>query len=203
MIWVGLAGALGAIVPPRWRSWVFAVPVAALCLSGFVIVQALATTWAEAWQRQQTILADIHTRLPSLEDGTTIILDGTCPYVGPGIVFESNWDLAGALETRYGDPTVRADVVTANLSVDEGGLSTRLYVDHIARYDYDPRLFVFDARDSALRPLPDADTAHAWWTTRQELDCPRGGAGYGTVLFSWDRWYRQLEAANLWGRSSS
>jgi hypothetical protein len=199
MIWIGLAGVVTATVPPRWRAWVFAVPVAALCLSGFLIVHGLAASWAEAWQRQQAILADIRTRLPTLETGTTIILDGTCPYVGPGIVFESNWDLAGALETRYGDPTVRADVVSANLSVDEEGLSTRLYVDHIARYEYDRRLLVFDARNSAVRPLPDTDTARAWWATRQEPDCPRGGAGYGTVLFSWDGWYRRFETAYLWG----
>lgn len=203
MIWVGLAGAATALVPPGWRAWVFAVPVAALCLSGFLIVQGLAAAWAEAWQRQQTILADIQTRLPSLEDRTTIILDGICPYVGPGIVFESNWDLAGALETRYGDPTVRADVVSANLSVNDDGLSTRLYADQIARYDYGRRLFVFDARDSALRSLPDADTARAWWTTRQEPDCPHGAAGYGTTLFSWDGWYRRLETAYLWGESRS
>ena len=199
MIWIGLAGAMASTVPPRWRAWVFAVPVALVCLSGFLIVHGLATTWAEAWQRQQAILADIQTRLPDLEDGTTIILDGSCPYVGPGIVFESNWDLAGALETQYGDPTVRADVVSANLSVDEDGLSTRLYVDHIARYEYDRRLLVFDARNSAVRPLPDAEAARTWWNTRREPACPRGGAGYGTVLFSWDGWYHRFETAYLWG----
>jgi hypothetical protein len=198
MIWIGLAGALAAALPPRWRAWVFAVPVAAVCLSSFLIVHGLATTWAEAWQRQQAILGDIQTRLPDLESGTTIILDGSCPYVGPGIVFESNWDLAGALETRYGDPTVRADVVSASLSVDEDGLSTRLYADHIARYEYDRRLLVFDARDSAVRPIPDADAARAWWNTRREPACPRGAAGYGTVLFSWDGWYRRLETGYLW-----
>jgi hypothetical protein len=199
MIWVGLAGALSAAVPSRWRAWAFAVPVAGLCLSGFLVVHGLASTWAEAWQRQQAILADIRTHLPILEADTTIILDGACPYVGPGIVFESNWDLAGALETRYGDPSVRADVVSADLSVDDEGLSTRLYVDHTARYNYGPRLLVFDARDSSLRPLPDAEAARAWWRTRRELACPHGGAGYGVTLFSWDRWFRQVETAHLWG----
>jgi hypothetical protein len=199
MIWIGIAGAVSVATPSHWRAWIFAVPVAALCLSGFLIVHGLAATWAEAWQRQQTLLADIRTHLPVLEPGTTIILDGACPYVGSGIVFESNWDLAGALETRYGDPTVRADVVSANLGVDDEGLSTRLYVDHTARYDYDRQLLVFDARNSAVRPLKDADAARTWWATRQEPDCPRGGAGYGTVLFSWDGWYRRLETAHLWG----
>jgi hypothetical protein len=199
MIWIGLAGAVSAAAPSRWRAWVFAVPVAALCLSGVLIVQGLAATWAEAWQRQQTILADIRTRLPALEPGTTIILDGACPYVGSGIVFESNWDLAGALETRYGDSTVRADTVSATLSVGYDRVSTRLYIDHVARYDYDRRLLVFDARDSTLRPLPDARAARAWWSTRQQLDCPRGAAGYGTTLFKWDGWYRRFETAHLWG----
>lgn len=199
MIWVGLAGALSVVVPPRWTAWAFAAPIGALSLSGFLILNGLAANWAEAWDRQQATLADIGTNLPALEPGTTIILDGTCPYVGPAIVFESNWDLAGALETRYGDPTIRADVTSANLTVGEDGLSTRLYLDHIARYAYDRRLLVFDARDSTLQPLPDARSARAWWAARPTTRCPRGGAGYGTISFSWDTRYRQLENSSLWG----
>jgi hypothetical protein len=202
MIWVGLAGALSVAVPPRWRAWrtwAFAAPIGALSLSGFLIVNGLAAHWAEAWDRQQATLEEIRTRLPALEPGTTIILDGTCPYVGPAIVFESNWDLAGALETRYGDPTVRADVTSANLTVGEDRLSTRLYLDHVAHYAYDRRLLVFDARDSTLQPLPNARSARAWWAARPTTRCPRGGAGYGTISFSWDIRYRRLENSSLWG----
>jgi hypothetical protein len=79
MIWVGLAGAVSAAVPRRWRAVVLALPVAALCLSSFLIVHGLAASWAEAWQRQQALLADIRTRLPTLEPHTTIILDGDVP----------------------------------------------------------------------------------------------------------------------------
>src|SRR5829696_8803897 len=117
MIWVGLAGAVSVAVGPKWRAWIFAPAVAVLCLSGYLVVQGLAAGWAEAWQREQTALAAIRERLPVLEPGTVIVLDGACPYVGPAVVFESNWDLAGALETHYGDPTVRADVASANLTV--------------------------------------------------------------------------------------
>jgi hypothetical protein len=199
MIWVGLAGAVSAAVPRRWRAVVLALPVAALCLSSFLIVHGLAASWAEAWQRQQALLADIRTRLPTLEPHTTIILDGDCSYIGPAVVFDSNWDLSGALETVYDDPTVRADVVSANLGVGDDGLSTRLYADHTARYAYSPRLLVFDARDGAFRPLADARAARAWWTSREEPECPRGASGYGTTLFRWDGWYRRLERDHLWG----
>jgi hypothetical protein len=199
MIWVGLAGAASAAVGPRWRAWVLAPAVAVLTLSGYLVVQGLAANWAEAWQREQAALADIRARLPTLEPGTTIILDGACPYVGAAVVFESNWDLAGALETYYRDPTVRADVASANLTVGDHGLSTRLYLDHIARYGYDRRLLVFDVRDSSLRALPDAESARAWWAARQVPRCPRGAAGYGALTFSWDARYRRLENAFLWG----
>jgi hypothetical protein len=199
MIWVGLVGAVSAAVPRRWRSAVLAVPVAALCLSGFLIVHGLAASWAEAWERQQVLLADIGTRLPRLEPHTTIILDGVCPYIGPAIVVESNWDLAGALETLYDDPTVRADTVSANLAVDDDGLITRLYADHTAHYAYSPRLLVFDARDGVLRPLPDAQAARIWWSTRDAPDCPRGTPGRGTTLFGWDGRYQRLERDHLWG----
>ena len=199
MIWVGLAGVVSALVRPRWRGWVLAPAVAVLCLSGYLVVQGLAATWAEAWQREQATLAAIQARLPALEPGTVIVLDGVCPYVGPAVVFESNWDLAGALETRYGDPTVRADVVSTNLTVGDDGLTTRLYEDHVARYGYDRRLLVFDARDSTLRPLPDAGSARAWWAAREIPSCPRGGAGYGALTFRWDARFRRLENSSLWG----
>lgn len=198
MIWVGLAGAVSAAVRPRWRAWILAPAVAVLCLSGYLVVQGLAAAWAEAWQREQATLAAIQARLPALEPDTVIVLDGVCPYAGPAVVFESNWDLAGALETRYGDPTVRADVASANLTLGDDGLSTRLYGDQTAHYGYDPRLLVFDARDWSVRSLPDAGSALAWWATRQELRCPRGAAGYGALTFSWDARYRRLENASLW-----
>jgi hypothetical protein len=165
----------------------------------FAIVHGLAASWAEAWERQQVLLVDIRTRLPRLERHTTIILDGVCPYLGPAIVFESNWDLAGALETLYDDPTVRADTVSANLAVDDDGLATRLYANHTSHYAYSPRVLVFDAHDGAPRPLPDAQASRIWWTTRDEAKCPSGTPGHGTTLFQWNGWYQRLERDHLWG----
>ncbi len=198
MIWVGLAGAICTAIPLPWRPRVFATAVAGLSLSGFLIVQALALTWVEAWQRQQAVLADIRASLPVLEPDTTVILDGTCSYVGPAIVFESNWDLAGALNTLYHEPTVRADVTSAGFDVGDEGVSTRLYGGLTAHYPYGPRLLVFDARGKHVRRLTNATDARTWWSAREQPDCPRGAAGYGTTLFGWDRRYRRLENTYLW-----
>lgn len=64
-----------------------------------------------------------------------------CPYRGPAIVFESNWDLAGALGVHSGDHSLRADVITHRLKVDNRGISTFLYGR--ADYQYSDNMFVY------------------------------------------------------------
>src|SRR4029453_16256485 len=88
---------------------------------------ALATFWIAAWQRQRQVVGNIRQALPELAPGTTLILDGVCPYLGPAIVFESSWDLAGALRVVYGDRTLHADVTTGRFSIHDDGLRTRIY----------------------------------------------------------------------------
>jgi len=69
--------------------------------------------------------------LPRPRPGTTLILYGSCPCLGPAIVFESPWDFAGARKVLYRDPTLASDVLDdtrgGRFGITEEGLWTRLY----------------------------------------------------------------------------
>jgi hypothetical protein len=182
---------------PAWRASIFAALVGAVCLSGAITNAALADRWADAWQRQRAVLADVRAHVPRPAPRSAVILDGVCPYVGPAIVFESNWDLAGALEVLYGDPTIRADVTSANLRVGRDGLTTTLYGDHVARYRYGPSLILFDPATSTVRRLTDETTARALLRD-PDAGCPAGAAGSGVPIFELDGWFHRLELRYFW-----
>jgi hypothetical protein len=105
----------------------FAGCVATLCFCGVVINATLGSFWVSAAREQTRVLALIKSVVPVLPSGSTVLLDGVCPYVGPGIVFEGPWDLAGVLQIAYGDPSLRADVITPRLDVRDDGVTTQIY----------------------------------------------------------------------------
>jgi hypothetical protein len=93
-----LVGALGwpALSLAERRGWggaAFSVGIAVLCVSGFLTVHTVAQLWSESYRRQLAVLEAIREQWPSLPSGTSFILDGVCPYIGPGIVFDTTWDL--------------------------------------------------------------------------------------------------------------
>lgn len=176
------------------RRWWFSGAVAFWCMGSLLVVNGLAVSWAEAWQREQAILANIQSRVPTLPSHSTIILDGVCPYVGPAIVFDSSWDLAGALQTRYRDQTLRADVNSSRLVVRRDGIFTTVHggPGTAAFHSYGPRLFLFQAPTGILVPLPDAESAGRYLDKSMGDRC-RGGPGRGVTIFPIDRLYQRLE----------
>lgn len=196
---VGLFGWIGSWVgrTSSGRIVAFSVLVSLACASGFLIVNAVAGSWAEAWDREQAVLTDIREHVSAPPPGSALILDGTCAYVGPAIVFESNWDLSGALEVLFHDPTIRADVTTDSLSVEERGLSTTLYGTHTAYYPYGPTLFVYNIDDSRVVPLPNVRAARAYFA-RSPVRCPAGSAGVGVPVLPIDVWLHGRERSFFW-----
>lgn len=186
MTFAGAAGLAGALLPSAWlRRSVFSSAIALLCLCGFLIINANAKFWITAYAEQRRVLADIRANITSLPGGSTLILDGICPYIGSGIVFESNWDLAGALQITYHDPTLRADVVTAKLKVGEDGLTTSMY-DTPRHYPYGDDLLLYDSRRKALHRLVDAEITRRYFAAYKLNDsssCPEGEEGKGVAPF--------------------
>jgi hypothetical protein len=95
---------------PHWRLWA----------TGLAIVMAvgLAATWArhldrerEVWNhasaRGRTILDSLQRAVPSPPPGTTVYLFGTEQRIEDVPVFESSWDLDGAVKLLWDDPTLR------------------------------------------------------------------------------------------------
>lgn len=184
---MGLAGGLGlvaAVLPgARVRAVLFAGLLAVYAASGFLGVNAIAGYWVEAYRAEQSVLAGIRQRLPTLPQHSSLILDGVCPYLGPAIVFEADWDLAGALQLLYGDPTLNANVVTPRLRTGVEAVSFTLY-NKPTRYPYSPRLFAYDARTGDVHALPNREAAQAYFDkSLASWSCPSGHEGIGVEVF--------------------
>ena len=185
--WVGGIVALcTAIARERLRHVAFAASVATAAGVGVLIVGTIGSFWVTAYREEQRVLRDIRSAFPHLPPETTLILDGVCPYVGPAIVFDASWDLAGALRIIYGDYTLRADVVTRNLRVEEAGLKASLYDGRlVTEYPYRGLLlyhaglrrhFVFDGADAANRYFESHNPT-------RDGHCPPGREGHGVPVF--------------------
>jgi len=183
---VGVLGLLSTLVPGEpGRRGAFSALVALLGVAGFLVTQTLASFWVEAYRKERAILSDIRQHFPTLSSGSVLIVDGVCPYVGPAVVFESSWDLAGALTTLYADRTLAADVVTPNMTVGENGLRTVLYESIEHDYPYGNVLIYHYGRKEAY-PLPDAEAAHRYFDAvnpDRSGGCPRGHEGRGVPVF--------------------
>jgi hypothetical protein len=184
LVGVGVAGWLADRLPIRWRARGFAGLIAAASGGAFIVNAMLVTSWVTAYEREQEVLGVIRRTFTRLPPGSTLILDGVCPYVGPAIVFESSWDLQGALRIWYRDSTLRADVVTPNLRVEGDGLHAVIYGGD-SRYPYE-RLTLFDARRGTTTPLPDEAAARRYFSQvnpDRTNGCPPGRAGHGVRVF--------------------
>lgn len=195
---VAIAGAIGvAITIVGFLGWMtrlllpekiarisFCILIAIMSTGSFLVVNAIATFWIRAHQEGQIILADIREQHPTIPAGSTLILDGVCAYVGPAPVFEAEWDLKGALQTYYKDPTMRADIVTPRMKVMKSHLETQIYT-FPAKYPY-KKLFVYNFDTKTTHPIKDAQAARDYFNTYNpdySNGCPVAHAGKGVPIF--------------------
>lgn len=181
---VGFIGVVSLVVPfPIWRRRLFCGLVALLCAAGFLVIQTLSSFWVASYRKQKEVLADIRKQFPRLS-AATLVLDGVCPYAGPAIVFESDWDLAGALKVLYRDGTLQAFVVTPNLRIKEDGLYPSLYGKE-TRYPYQ-NMWIYNFGRKRTYYLPNAAGARSYFESLNpdfSGGCPRGIEGVGVPVF--------------------
>ena len=181
---VGVLAALATRLPSSARPLGFALPVALALFGGSLLSSRLADYWVQASRQAETIVAAVARTFPRLPPGSTVILDGFCRYVGPAVVFDASWDLAGALRMTYRDPALLADVVSPDTRVGEDGIHTTVYGDETI-YPY-RRLLVFNFRHGIGVPLANAAEARRYFE-RYDPDfsngCPPGRAGHGVEVF--------------------
>jgi hypothetical protein len=166
------------------RAQAFCALTALLAATGCLVTNGIATFWVQAAERQEVVIDAVRRAAPSLPPGTTVLLDGVCPYVGPSIVFETWWDAGGMLRLRYGDRSLTGDVIKANTEVTPGGVRTILYDDVIQTYPFSGRLRVVDVATGQLHTLDTIEAARRYFAeSRAVAECPPGREGYGVRIF--------------------
>lgn len=182
---VGGIGWVSYFLPSeRSRKTCFCTLIALLCISGFLINNTLADFWITAYHKQQEILADLPQELPTIPPGSTVFLDGICPYIGPAPVFEGSLGWTPALQLLYRDRTLKGDVVKSRMKVKENGVSTRFYgVESLYPYE---KLFVYNFSRKITYQLTDAKAARLYFqifNPDRNSGCPPIYEGYGTSVF--------------------
>jgi hypothetical protein len=180
---VGIAVlALGLVVgaiqwlPARRQAAGFAVGIALLAATGTLITSTLADYWVSASARQDEVVPRLVRALPTKPHNATVVLDGVCPEIGPGVVFAAPHDLAGFLRRHYQDPTIRANVATTGpVGVESRDLviSAALPWRTIAQsYPFGAHLFVYDWPRRSIVVFRDAAAARRYLAATPRLSCP-------------------------------
>jgi ferredoxin len=116
------------------------------------------------------VLTAARADLSSLPVNSTVILDAVCPYEGPAVVFETSWDVGGALTLALGRRTF-GDAVSERMSVGEKGLESSIYKAP-SFYPYGPGLYVYNVMEHLVVPLPDRGAAINYFGKHPWRDCP-------------------------------
>jgi hypothetical protein len=193
---VGTLGWSSALIRRGWvRRGLFATLVTCLCVSNFLINNAVATFWSRANREQQAILAAIKERFPTLPSEGTLLLDGVCPVVGPAFVFFFGYDFTWALRIHYGDAAIRGDVIKRHLAIEEDGLSTRLNIPGLEpdafgdKYPYGT-VTIFNPYRGVVHPVSDAREAARYfeqYNPNYQNACPDEVGGVGVSIWNQDR----------------
>jgi hypothetical protein len=184
MVIAGLFSVIAGGFPSRARSSAFAALLGGYAGGGFFVIATLSSFWIDTYAIELNVENDLVRHVGRLPSGTTLLLAGICSYNGPGIVFESDWDLSGALRLHYGDRTLSADVLRPGYyRVTDDGIATILYEGE-DDYDFSPSLLLYDARRKTTRALTDKATAlEALRGGTVDAQCPPGGEGVGNRVF--------------------
>ena len=87
----------------------------------------------------------------------------------------------------YRDRSLRADVVTPRMKIEEDGLVTIMYGGtNYTHYPYSEKLFVYHFGRKSTHHLPDAQTARYYFQNFNPNDgnhCPLGREGVGVPVF--------------------
>jgi hypothetical protein len=160
---VGLIGWVSSCMPSaRLHRGCFCLLLTFLAVAGFFINNTIARFWILASQVQQGVIAAVRQHFPSLPDGSTLLLDGVCSYIGPGIVFETDWDVGGMLKMYYHSTELSGDIVRDNIEVKEEGLYIKIY-DQKQYYSYNEKLLIYNFEEKKSYQLINAEAARHYF----------------------------------------
>jgi hypothetical protein len=163
-------------LPARRQRAGFAVGLTLLAATGTLITSTVADYWVAASARQDEVVARLIGALPAKLQNATVVLDGVCPEIGPGVVFAAPHDLAGFLRGHYQDPTIQANVaMTGVVGVESRGLVISAVLPWGAIplfHPFRPHLFVYDWPRGSIVLLRDAAAARRYFTATPRPSCP-------------------------------
>jgi hypothetical protein len=186
-VFAGAIGWISSTLPAERLRWLaFSCLVALLAASSTLLTNTVAGFWVSAARQQDDLIAVMQTQVPSLPPGSTMLLDGLCPYHGPAPIFATDWDTKGMLQLTYGDWSLSGDVVKPNTEVTAAGIRTILFDDWFNVYPYSDRLIVYHVRTGGTYPLPDLAAARAYFESVSgpaRPACPPYTDGDGTAIY--------------------
>jgi hypothetical protein len=164
----------------------FSLAIGLICGVNSLAVSGLISFWANAAKKQLAALQSLAASQQVPPHGSTLLLDGFCPYDGPGIVFETGWDTTGAVRMTLHDFTLQADVVSPNLHFNDAEVQSIIYGELEYRYSYGSRLFVFNSKSRILTPLLSKEDVLTYIRQSSQASgtgCPPAREGDGEKIF--------------------
>lgn len=184
IIFVGLITGISRLIKrERFRNIFFSLSIAALCFTGFLIINTISVYWVKAYQSENAALKEIKSHLPALPDSTRFMLDGICPYIGPAIVFESHWDLIGAIRIAYSNKSLEADVISNDLQITDEGFVTSIY-NYKMFYPYD--ILIYNYLEKKTYRISNKEQALKYFNSaisNYSNTCPLAHEGHGVEIF--------------------
>jgi hypothetical protein len=181
--WASLAALLSSMFLRRAISnRVFCILVALLCASACLITNTVSSFWIAAAQKRSEILRDMKENFRPPR-GSSVLLTGLCAWEGPGIVFEADWDVTGALALLYEDNTIKGTVLWPWMKAQEQGIESGRNVI----YSF-ASLYSYDVRTKQASLISDTKTAAFQIEKTKEDDVKSHGclsSGFGTGLAVW------------------
>lgn len=181
-----VSAACGAIPSENARTNAFAALLGFVCAVNCLVVNGIAHHWVVAAAKQQVVLSSVRANVPQLPHSSVLLLDGFCRYVGPGAIFDTDWDTTGALRLLTGDTTVRGDVMSNDLAAEKDAVRATVPDEDQRTYFYGSRLYIYNVRTSRFSELKDSRTAEEYFRpeNRPAMEqCPYGHEGRGTAIF--------------------
>jgi hypothetical protein len=179
LVLIGIIGLVSSTLPRNGRPTFLVTALAIMTASGTFVNAVISSFFADASRTQAEILDRISELLPS--GGSALLVEGFCPYLGPAVVFETDWDLSGALQIRFKNPELRADVATPSLEARVDGIHTFIY-DQEKIYPYGTTLQAVDLKTGIVTSLIDRVAAEQFFRLGR-VNCPRAEPGVGVRIF--------------------
>lgn len=167
------------------RSRVFSILIGLLCAVNSLVVSGIGFFWVNAASQQSMILRSVAAHIPSLPQGSVVLLDGFCKYSGPAVVFEAPWDASGAMQITLNNDSLYSTVVSPNLTFKDASFAVTEYGTE-QDIPYSDHLFVYNLRNASLTKLPSQAAAIAYLKQMNPTGnggCPAAQEGKGAAIF--------------------